>query len=32
MANLYEGMEGCLSVDLKEPAIKEGARIFEIAV
>jgi predicted RNase H-like HicB family nuclease len=31
LRNLYEAVEGCLSVDIQEPAAKEG-RVFEIAI
>ena len=32
LANLYEAVEGCLSVDVDEWAEKEAAKIIEIAV
>ncbi len=32
LANLYEAVEGCLSVDVGEWVEKEEARIIEIAV
>ena len=32
LANIYEAVEGCLSVDIEEPASDSGARILEIAV
>lgn len=32
LANLYEAVEGCLSVDIIEPATQASDRIFEIAV
>lgn len=31
LRNLYEAVEGCLSVDIQEPAAEEG-RVFEIAI
>ena len=31
LKNLYEAVEGCLSVDIQEPAAKKG-RVFEIAI
>jgi len=31
LKNLYEAVEGCLSVDVKEPAEKRG-RVLEIAI
>ncbi len=31
LKNLYEAVEGCLSVDVKEPAAKQG-RVLEIAI
>ena len=30
--NLYEAIEGCLSVDVSEAAVPETARVLEIAV
>lgn len=32
LENLYEAVEGCLSVDLRDVACPGGARILEIAV
>lgn len=32
LSNLYEAVEGCLSVDVEEPEADSGARIVEIAV
>jgi predicted RNase H-like HicB family nuclease len=32
LQNLYEAIEGCLSVDLKELTITEKDRVLEIAV
>lgn len=32
LSNLYEAVEGCLSVDIAEPDVASGARIVEIAV
>ena len=32
LANIYEAVEGCLSVDLKNIEINEKTRILEIAV
>jgi predicted RNase H-like HicB family nuclease len=32
LANLYEAVEGCLSVDVDVPEAGSGARIMEIAV
>ena len=32
LTNLYEAVEGCLAVDVEEPAEDSGARILEIAV
>ena len=32
LENLYEAVEGCLSVDLGEATIPDQARVFEIAV
>jgi predicted RNase H-like HicB family nuclease len=32
LSNLYEAVEGCLSVDVDEPEPDSGARILEIAV
>ncbi|MCY3822200.1 MAG: type II toxin-antitoxin system HicB family antitoxin [Gammaproteobacteria bacterium] len=32
LENLYEAVEGCLSVDLRDVAFSSGARILEIAV
>ena len=32
LQNLYEAVEGCLSVDIDEPTTDEDARIMEIAV
>jgi predicted RNase H-like HicB family nuclease len=32
LANLYEAIEGCLSVDIDPPCLKEHGRILEIAV
>ena len=31
LKNLYEAVEGCLSVDIKEPTAKQG-RVLEIAI
>lgn len=31
LKNIYEAVEGCLSVDLHEPMISEKARVLEIA-
>ena len=32
LTNLYEAVEGCLSVDLADIPVKESDRVFEIAV
>lgn len=32
LANLYEAVEGCLSVDVEQRASDSGARVVEIAV
>lgn len=32
LQNIYEAVEGCLSVDIEEPGENENARILEIAV
>ena len=32
LQNLYEAVEGCLSVDVAHAAIEEGSRVMEIAV
>ena len=32
LSNLYEAVEGCLSVDVDEPEPGTGSRILEIAV
>jgi predicted RNase H-like HicB family nuclease len=32
LANLYEAVEGCLSVDVSEIAVEANDRVFEIAV
>ena len=32
LANLYEAIEGCLSVDVAQSDIGEGGRILEIAI
>lgn len=32
LSNLYEAVEGCLSVDVDEPEPDTGARVLEIAV
>lgn len=32
LANLYEAVEACLSVDVEEPEMGDGARVMEIAV
>jgi predicted RNase H-like HicB family nuclease len=32
LANLYEAVEGCLSVDVEEPTADSGSRVVEIAV
>ena len=32
LENLYEAVEGCLSVDVKQVSTGQGDRIFEIAV
>jgi predicted RNase H-like HicB family nuclease len=32
LANLYEAVEACLSVDVDEPEADSGSRILEIAV
>ena len=32
LQNLYEAVEGCLSVDVDEPTMDANARIMEIAV
>jgi len=31
LANLYEAVEGCLQVDVDEPAPGSGSRVMEIA-
>lgn len=32
LQNIYEAVEGCLSVDIDEPTIDSNARVLEIAV
>ncbi|HEY0020752.1 MAG TPA: type II toxin-antitoxin system HicB family antitoxin [Longimicrobium sp.] len=32
LSNLYEAVEGCLSVDVDEPEQGTGSRVLEIAV
>lgn len=32
LKNLYEAVEGCLSVDVKEPSSKGQTRVMEIAI
>ena len=32
LKNLYEAVEGCLSVDVEEPSSKGQARVLEIAI
>lgn len=32
LTNLYEAVEGCLSVDVGEPSLSGDAKVFEIAV
>ena len=32
LENLYEAVEGCLSVDLQQVSTGQGDRVFEIAV
>ncbi len=32
LQNLYEAVEGCLSVDVDQPASKDSARVVEIVV
>jgi predicted RNase H-like HicB family nuclease len=32
LENLYEAIEGCLSVDIENPSDSENSRIMEIAV
>ncbi len=32
LQNIYEAVEGCLSVDIEEPSETDNARILEIAV
>ncbi|MEW6236210.1 MAG: type II toxin-antitoxin system HicB family antitoxin [Candidatus Omnitrophota bacterium] len=32
LANLYEAVEGCLSVDLKTPSADNHSRVVEIAI
>ncbi|MBF1999093.1 MAG: type II toxin-antitoxin system HicB family antitoxin [Synechococcales cyanobacterium M58_A2018_015] len=32
LENLYEAIEGCLSVDIEIPSVSEKSRIIEIAV
>lgn len=32
LANLYEAVEGCLSVDVEEIALSDSDRVLEIAV
>ena len=32
LQNLYEAVEGCLSVDVDEPTVDADARIIEIAI
>ena len=32
LANMREAIEGCLSVDVPDPAVGSGEQVFEIAV
>ncbi len=32
LSNIYEAVEGCLSVDIQEVAVSEKGRVMEIAV
>lgn len=32
LSNIYEAVEGCLSVDIQEIAVSENAKVMEIAV
>ena len=32
LSNIYEAVEGCLSIDIEEPSSEDKARIMEIAV
>ena len=32
LTNLYEAVEGCLSVDIGEPSLSDNAKVLEIAV
>lgn len=32
LANIYEAVEGCLSVDLKDVEVSENDKVWEIAV
>ena len=32
LGNLYEAVEGCLSVDVGEASLSDNAKVFEIAV
>lgn len=32
LKNLYEAVEGCLSVDIEPPAMTPGGKVLEIAV
>ena len=32
LSNLYEAIEGCLSVDLEQVKVEDNARVVEIAV
>jgi predicted RNase H-like HicB family nuclease len=32
LTNLYEAVEGCLSVDISQPQVTENDRVLEIAV
>ena len=32
LSNIYEAVEGCLSVDIEEIAVSENSKIMEIAV
>jgi predicted RNase H-like HicB family nuclease len=32
LKNLYEAVEGCLSVDVEQVTLREGGRVMEIAV
>jgi predicted RNase H-like HicB family nuclease len=32
LANIYEAVEGCLSIDVETPAADSSARVWEIAV